>query len=47
LIDHIVSHDLDGSTNIDFDRAGVRWTIAFPLGGLAGQRGTAPGSTTA
>jgi two-component sensor histidine kinase/PAS domain-containing protein len=35
LIDHIISHDLDGNTKIDFDPAGVRWTIAFPLGGLS------------
>jgi PAS domain S-box-containing protein len=37
LIDHVVRHDLDGETKIDFDPAGVRWTIAFPNVG----RGTA------
>jgi len=31
LIDHVVRHDLDGETKIDFDPAGVRWTIAFPI----------------
>jgi two-component sensor histidine kinase/PAS domain-containing protein len=40
LIDHVISHDLDGSTQIDFDPAGVRWTIAFPVSALAGAGGT-------
>jgi two-component sensor histidine kinase/PAS domain-containing protein len=44
LIDHVISHDLDGSTQIDFDPAGVRWTIAFPVRALAGGGGT--GSAT-
>jgi two-component sensor histidine kinase len=35
LIDHVIRHDLDGSTKIDFDPAGVSWTITFPVGGLA------------
>ncbi len=38
LIDHVIRHDLDGSTRIEFDPAGVRWTIGFPLSGLAGER---------
>ncbi len=36
LIDHVVRHDLDGETKIDFDPAGVRWTIAFPILGREG-----------
>jgi hypothetical protein len=36
LIDHVIRYDLDGSTQIDFDPAGVRWAIAFPVGSLAG-----------
>jgi len=35
LIDHVISHDLDGSSKVDFDPAGVRWTIAFPVRDLA------------
>ncbi len=31
LIDHLIRYDLDGSTQIDFDPAGVHWTIAFPV----------------
>jgi PAS domain S-box-containing protein len=41
LIDHVIRHDLDGSTKINFDPAGVRWTIEFPLSGLAGERAAA------
>ncbi|HUZ32382.1 MAG TPA: HWE histidine kinase domain-containing protein [Xanthobacteraceae bacterium] len=41
LIDHVIRHDLDGNTRIEFDPAGVRWTIAFPVSGLAGDRGAA------
>jgi PAS domain S-box-containing protein len=44
LIDHVIRHDLDGKTEIDFDPAGVRWTIAFPLGGVAAGLGAAFGS---
>jgi PAS domain S-box-containing protein len=47
LIDRIVSHDLNGSTKIDFDRAGVRWTIAFPLAVSLDNAGRRPDSTTA
>jgi PAS domain S-box-containing protein len=46
LIDHVISHDLDGNTKIDFDPAGVRWTIAFPVGSFAEGRGAAFGSAT-
>ena len=31
LIDLLISHDLDGETEIDFDPAGVRWTLSFPV----------------
>jgi two-component sensor histidine kinase/PAS domain-containing protein len=31
LIDHLIRHDLDGSTQVDFDPAGVRWTLVFPV----------------
>lgn len=41
LIDHVIGHDLDGTTRIDFDPTGVRWTIAFPVNGLAGERAPA------
>ena len=41
LIDRAVSHDLDGKTKIDFDPAGVRWTIAFPAGDFADGPATA------
>jgi PAS domain S-box-containing protein len=47
LIDHVIRHDLDGNTTIDFDPAGVRWMIAFPVNGLAGRCAVAPGSATA
>jgi two-component sensor histidine kinase/PAS domain-containing protein len=36
LIDHVIRHDFDGSTRINFDPAGVRWTIAFPVRDPAG-----------
>jgi PAS domain S-box-containing protein len=47
LIDHVISHDLDGSTKIEFDPAGVRWTISFPVAGVAEGRAAASGSATA
>jgi two-component sensor histidine kinase len=47
LIDRVISHDLDGKTEIDFDPAGVRCTIAFPLGDIANRRPTASDSATA
>jgi two-component sensor histidine kinase len=46
LIDHVVRHDLDGKTKIDFDPAGMRWTIAFPVDGLAAGAGVASGAAT-
>jgi two-component sensor histidine kinase/PAS domain-containing protein len=46
LIDHVIAHDLDGKTKIDFDPAGVRWTIAFPVDSLVGG-GAASGVTNA
>jgi PAS domain S-box-containing protein len=36
LIERVVSHDLDGTTKIDFDPAGVRVTARFPVRGLNG-----------
>jgi two-component sensor histidine kinase/PAS domain-containing protein len=45
LIDHAIRHDLDGRTKIDFDPAGVRWSLAFPVRGLAAAGG--PGSANA
>jgi two-component sensor histidine kinase len=47
LIDRVISHDLDGKAEIDFDPAGVRCTIAFRLGDLANRRPTASDSATA
>jgi PAS domain S-box-containing protein len=47
LIDRVISHDLDGSTKIDFDPAGARWTIAFPVNGLARGRPGASDFATA
>jgi len=47
LIDRVVSHDLDGETKVDFGSAGVRWTIKFPLGGLAGTRAATSASAIA
>jgi PAS domain S-box-containing protein len=47
LIDHVISHDLDGNTKLDFDPDGVRWTIAFPVRGHAGGGAVASASATA
>ena len=47
LINRVSSHDLDGKTEINFDSAGVRCTIAFPLGDIANRRPTASNSATA
>jgi two-component sensor histidine kinase len=47
LIDHVISHDLDGDTKLDFDPDGVRWTIAFPVRGHAGGGAAASASATA
>jgi two-component sensor histidine kinase/PAS domain-containing protein len=47
LIDRAISHDLDGRTKIDFDPAGVRWTITFSTGGFAGLREMASGPVIA
>jgi two-component sensor histidine kinase/PAS domain-containing protein len=47
LIDHVIRHDLDGSTQIDFDPAGVRWTVAFPVGSRAATGGAMFGSANA
>ena len=47
LIDHVISHDLDGSTKVEFDPAGVRWEIAFRLSSFAETRATASTSATA
>ena len=47
LIDRVISHDLDGRTRIDFEPAGVRWSIAFPVDKVAGSHAGASGSATA
>jgi PAS domain S-box-containing protein len=47
LIDQVVSYDLDGSTKLDFDPAGARWTVAFPVSGLGRERAAASGPATA
>jgi two-component sensor histidine kinase len=47
LIDHVISHDLDGKSTIDFDPAGVRWTITFPAGDLIGGGTAASGDVIA
>ena len=47
LIDRVIRHDLDGKTKIDFDSEGVRWTIAFPVGGPARRRVALPDSAIA
>jgi two-component sensor histidine kinase len=47
LIEHVVRHDLDGNTKIDFDPGGVRWGIGFPVGGLAVAHAGVFGSVTA
>jgi two-component sensor histidine kinase/PAS domain-containing protein len=31
LIDLVIGHDLDGGTQVDFDPAGARWLITFPV----------------
>ena len=36
LIDRVVSHDLDGATKFDFDPAGIRVAVTFPVRGLSG-----------
>jgi PAS domain S-box-containing protein len=47
LIRHLISHDLDGKTTIDFDPAGVRWTVAFSVSELAGGGAAPSGDVTA
>jgi two-component sensor histidine kinase len=46
LIDRVISHDLDGKTEIKFDPAGVLCWIAFPVGDIAGKRPAASDSAT-
>jgi len=36
LIDRVVTYDLDGTADIDFDPTGVRCTLVFPVRGQAG-----------
>jgi two-component sensor histidine kinase len=43
LIDRVITYDLDGRTTIDFDPAGIRCTIAFPVRGQAGPPKAMPG----
>ena len=47
LIDRVVGYDLDGRNRIDFDTAGVRWTMAFPVCARAGGGAAASGAATA
>ncbi len=47
LIDRVISHDLDGKTRIDFDPAGIRYTLTFPVRGVATQRAATSGPATA
>jgi two-component sensor histidine kinase len=47
LIDRVISYDPDGRTAVDFDSAGVRWTISFPVGGRVAAGATASGTATA
>jgi len=47
LIDHLIRHDLDGSTQVDFDPGGVRWTLAFPVRGPAAAGDATMGSANA
>jgi two-component sensor histidine kinase/PAS domain-containing protein len=44
LIDHVIGHDLDGSTEAVFDSAGVCWTIMFRVAGPADGRAAMSGS---
>jgi two-component sensor histidine kinase len=46
LIDHVIRYDLDGTTKIDFDPAGVCWTISFSVGDHASGRGALSNSAT-
>jgi two-component sensor histidine kinase/PAS domain-containing protein len=46
LIDRVIAHDLDGSTQFDFDPSGLRCTLVFPVRGQAGPP-KAPSSATA
>ena len=46
LIDRVISHDLDGKTKIDFNPAGVRCTLTFPISGVPGSRTTAFAAAT-
>jgi two-component sensor histidine kinase/PAS domain-containing protein len=47
LIDRVVTYDLDGAADINFDPTGVRCTLVFPVRGQAGPSKAAPGSATA
>jgi two-component sensor histidine kinase len=47
LIEHVISHDLDGETKIYFDPVGVRWTFAFRVGGFSEKPAASFGSATA
>jgi PAS domain S-box-containing protein len=44
LIDRVVTHDLDGTADINFDPTGVRCTLVFPVRGQAGPPSAGPGS---
>jgi len=46
LIDRVVTYDLDGTADINFDPTGVRCTLVFPVQGQA-RPPNAPGSATA
>ena len=43
-IDRVVTHDLDGTADINFDPTGVRCTLVFPVVGQSGPPGAAAGS---
>jgi two-component sensor histidine kinase len=47
LIDHVITHDLDGKTESDFDHAGVRWTITFRVNGPVEGQGAMADSSIA
>jgi two-component sensor histidine kinase/PAS domain-containing protein len=47
LIERVVSHDLDGKTEINYDPAGMRCTMAFSVREAAGKRATGSNTATA
>jgi len=47
LIAQVIGHDLNGKTGIDFNPAGVRVTLAFPVEAPAGARAVESGAASA